>query len=65
MLRTPPHPTISEPTADRTERLLASIRVPLITTRTALCAAGRALRVRWQRPGLPTRRSARAREATP
>jgi hypothetical protein len=57
MLRTPPHP--GDP-ADRTERLLASILVTLIATRTA----GLADQVHWQRPGLPTR-PAQAREATP
>jgi len=60
MLRTPPRP--GDPAAPA-ERLLASIGVTLIATRTARCAAGLADRVRWQRPGLPTR-PAQAREAT-
>jgi hypothetical protein len=58
MLRTPPHP--GDP-ADRIERLLASIRVTL----TAQGAAGQAVQVRWPRPDLPTRPSARVRKATP
>ena len=57
MLRPPPHP--GDP-ADCTERLLASIRVTL----TARGAAGRAVQVRWQRPGLTTH-PAQPREATP
>jgi hypothetical protein len=62
MLRTPPRP--GDP-ADPAERLLASIGVTLLATLTARGAAGRAVQVRWPRPGLATRRSARAREATP
>jgi hypothetical protein len=58
MLRPPSHP--GDP-ADPAERLFASIRATL----TARCAAGRAVQVRWPRPGLPTRPSAPAREATP
>ena len=61
MHRTPPHP--DDPVAP-TERLLASIRVTLVTTLTALCAAGRAVQVHWQRPGLATG-PAPAREAAP
>jgi hypothetical protein len=30
MLRTPPHPVTPESTADRTERLLAAVRVALV-----------------------------------
>jgi Protein of unknown function (DUF2637) len=43
MLRTPPHPAISEPTADRTERLLAAVRVALVAALTALVLAIAAL----------------------
>src|SRR5215211_4726190 len=43
MLRTPPHPVTSEPTADRTERLLAAVRVALVAALTALVLAIAAL----------------------
>ena len=43
MLRTLPHPTTSEPTADRTERLLAAVRVALVAALTALVLAIAAL----------------------
>jgi hypothetical protein len=43
MLGTPPHPTISEPTADRTERLLAAVRVALVAALTGLVLAIAAL----------------------
>jgi hypothetical protein len=43
MLRTPPHPTIGEPTADRTDRLLAAVRVALVAALTALVLAIAAL----------------------
>src|SRR5215203_2510439 len=43
MLGTPPHPTISESTADRTERLLAAVRVALVAALTALVLAIAAL----------------------
>ena len=43
MLRTPPHPAASEPTADRTERLLAAVRVALVAALTALVLAIAAL----------------------
>jgi hypothetical protein len=43
MLRTPPHPAIGEPTADRTERLLAAVRVALVAALTALVLAIAAL----------------------
>jgi hypothetical protein len=44
MLRTPPHPsTSSEPTGDRTERLLAAVRVALVAALTALVLAIAAL----------------------
>jgi alpha-glucoside transport system permease protein len=36
---TPPHPASSEPTADRTERLLAAVRVALVIALTALVLA--------------------------
>jgi hypothetical protein len=61
MLRTPPHPGDQ---ADRTERLLAAVRVALVAALTALDAAGLASQVRWQRPGLPTGPTS-SREATP
>jgi hypothetical protein len=43
MLRTPPHPVTPESTADRTERLLAAIRVALVAALTALVLAIAAL----------------------
>jgi hypothetical protein len=43
MLRIPPHPATSEPTADRTERLLAAVRVALVAALTALVLAIAAL----------------------
>jgi hypothetical protein len=43
MLRTPPHSTSSEPTEDRTERLLAAVRVALVAALTALVLAIAAL----------------------
>jgi hypothetical protein len=43
MLRTPPHPATTEPTADRTERLLAAVRVALVAALTALVLAIAAL----------------------
>jgi hypothetical protein len=61
MLRTPPHP--GDP-ADRTERLLARVRVALVAGLTALHTAGLASQICWQRPSLPTS-PARAGEATP
>jgi hypothetical protein len=61
MLLTPPHP--SDP-ADRTERLLAKVRVALVAALTALDAAGLVSQLRWQRPGLPTGPTS-SREATP
>jgi hypothetical protein len=66
MLRTPPHLATSEPTADRTDQLLAAVRVvaAALTALTALCAAGLARQVHWQRPGLATGPSS-SREATP
>jgi hypothetical protein len=50
MLRTPTHPGDQ---AARTERLLAAVRVALVTALTALHAARVASQVRWQRPALP------------
>jgi Protein of unknown function (DUF2637) len=43
MLRTPPHPVTPESTADRTERLLAAVRVALVAALTALVLAIAAL----------------------
>ena len=43
MLRSPPHPATTEPTADRTERLLAAVRVALVAALTALVLAIAAL----------------------
>jgi len=43
MLRTPPHPVTAESTADRTERLLAAVRVALVAALTALVLAIAAL----------------------
>ena len=53
MLRTPPHPATSEPTADRTERLLAAVRVALVAALTALVLAIAALAYAVARPQLP------------
>jgi hypothetical protein len=61
MLRTPPHP--GDP-ASRTAQLLAAVGVTLVTALTALCGAGLASQVHWQRPGLATGPTS-SREATP
>jgi hypothetical protein len=61
MLRPPPHPADQ---ADRTQQLLAAVRVVPVAVLTASDAAGLASQLRWQRPGLSTH-PAQAREATP